>query len=59
LNNYVNTKFVELKEYVDTRFSEMDKKWSSKLERLAETSTGYQEFFIEFLSLGGCYRGEV
>jgi len=36
LKNYVNTKFVELKEYVDTRFSEMDKKWSSKLERLAE-----------------------
>jgi hypothetical protein len=30
-----------------------------KIGEVGRSFTGYQEFFIEFLSLGGYYRGEV
>jgi len=38
---------------VDTRISEVDKRLSSKFDRLAEAFTNYQGLFIEFLSTEG------
>jgi hypothetical protein len=53
LKEYVDVRFNEFKGYVDARIGEVDKRFSSKLDRLAEAFTNYHEFFIEFLSAEG------
>jgi len=52
----VNKRFEEVKEYVDYKFEEIKTYVDSRINRLAEASRAYQEFFIEYLSVKGLLR---
>jgi hypothetical protein len=45
-----------LRDYVDKRFNELNKRVGSRIRRLTMAFTNYQEFFIEFLSMEGVVK---
>ncbi|RFA92626.1 hypothetical protein [Pyrobaculum aerophilum] len=47
---YIDARFVEMKVYVDGKFDELKKYVDDKFSRLLNGFSGYQEFFLEFLT---------
>ncbi|WP_243678249.1 hypothetical protein [Vulcanisaeta distributa] len=54
LKSYVDIKINELRNYVDERFNQVN----TRISRLAEAYSDYQEFFVEYLTAEGLLKAE-